>query len=74
VLQASFERAPVLLIEEGAVKRLFATCLLFLSGALYAYASDRGAFKSAYAAQDIDLDTDPRSSILVRGRPSCMRK
>jgi hypothetical protein len=44
------------------VKRLFATCLLFLSGALHANAGDRGAFRSAYAPQDVELDTDPQSA------------
>ena len=33
----------------------------------HAYASDRGAFKSAYAAQDVNLDTDPQVSILAGG-------
>jgi hypothetical protein len=48
------------------MKRLFASCLVFLSGVLYASASDRGAFKSSYAAQDVALDTDPRSAFWQR--------
>lgn len=69
MLQASFERTPGLFIEEDAVKKLFTTCLLFLSGALHANAGDRGAFRSAYAAQDVWLDTDPRSAFW-QGAPS----
>jgi hypothetical protein len=69
VLQASFERTPVLFIEEDAMKRFFASCLLFLSGALHASAGDRGAFKSAYAVQDVELDTDPQSAFW-QGAPS----
>lgn len=44
------------------MKRLFASFLLLLSGTAHANTGDRGVFRSAYAAEDVVLDTDPRSA------------
>lgn len=44
------------------MKRFFASCLVLLSGAIHATTADRDTFKSAYAAQDVALDTDPQST------------
>jgi hypothetical protein len=51
-----------LFVKEEAVKKLLGTCLLLLSGALHSNAGDREVFRSSYAAQDVELDTDPRSA------------
>jgi hypothetical protein len=36
-------------------------CLLFMTSAAYAQDPDSGVFKSIYAAQDVSLETNPRS-------------
>jgi len=44
------------------VKRFLASCLLFFSGTIHGNAGDRTTFRSAYAAQEVELDTDPQSA------------
>jgi hypothetical protein len=51
------------------VKRLFASCLLFLTSTLNASTLDRGAFRSAYALSDVELNTNPQSAFW-QGAPS----
>lgn len=43
------------------VKILLASFLFLMSGTIHANTEDRGAFRSVYAADDVALDTDPRS-------------
>ena len=43
------------------MKRLLASCLFLLSGAIHATTADRGTFRSAFAAEDVGLDTNPQS-------------
>jgi len=51
------------------VKKLFASCLLLLSGTIHASTVASNSFRSAYALRDVELDTDPRSSFW-QGAPS----
>jgi hypothetical protein len=44
------------------VKRLLASCLFLLSGTIHAATADRSTFRSAFAAVDVGLDTDPVSA------------
>ncbi len=44
------------------MKRILASCLLFLSSAIHATGTDRSTFRSAFADQDVVLDTDSRSA------------
>lgn len=44
------------------MKRLFASFLLLLSGTIHASTGDNGVFRSAYAAEEVVLDTDPASA------------
>lgn len=48
---------------------ILASCLYLLVGAIYADAADDIVFRSAYAARDVALDTDPQSSFW-RAAPS----
>lgn len=66
VIQAHFDLKSV--FEEDAVKRSFVSCLLFLCGALHASAGDH-VFRSAFAAQDVEVDTEPQSAFW-QGAPS----
>ncbi len=43
------------------MKRFLASCLFLLSGTIHASSAADNSFRSAYAAHDIALDTDPRS-------------
>ncbi|MGD0732351.1 MAG: carbohydrate-binding family 9-like protein [Terracidiphilus sp.] len=51
------------------MKKVFASCLLFLSATIHGNAGDSATFKSAYAAQDVELNTDPHSTFW-EGAPS----
>ncbi len=44
------------------MNKLFASCLFFLTGTMHAGAADNSMFRSAYAAQDVALDTDTQSA------------
>jgi len=51
------------------VKTFFASCLLLLTSAFQANAAEGGTFRSAYATDDVVLETDPGSPFW-RGAPS----
>ena len=44
------------------MNKFFASCLFFLTGTMHANAADDSMFRSAYAAQDVALDTDTQSA------------
>src|ERR1700685_3913293 len=44
------------------LKILFASLLFLMSGTIHANTEDHGTFRSVYAADDVVLDTDPRSA------------
>jgi hypothetical protein len=51
------------------MKKLIASCLFLLGGAIHASNTNNSTFRSAYADYDIALDTDPQSSFWQEAPP-----